>query len=275
VRALAACEGGEIAAVGDGLPRAVKLNKGPEGVAPLFMLSGVHIYRPLAKRLEGVCPAFGIFTHREIEAFGPQADFQPVGQLADDYIRIIRAQQPHGPYRILGYSFSGIIAYEVVQRLRAAGEEVAFLALIDSHLPEWNAGWKQRLVMLRRLWQTPWRDSRIFLWQKLRQALHLGGAEPIVYHDDHELGEWEVQRGETNFNTIAAYRPQIQPSDCPMLLLVSSVRLRGNPLHSPYCGWEPFATKLDAEYLEADHFQMMRDDPHLSRVAGILRKRLE
>lgn len=274
VRALAAYEGGEITAVAEGLPRAVPLNNGPREATPLFMLSGVHIYRPLAKHLEDLCPVYGIFTHREIEAFDPQADFQPVGQLADDYIRIMRAQQPHGPYRILGYSFSGIIAYEVVQRLRAAGEEVAFLALIDSHLPEWNAGWKQRLAMLGRLRQAPRRDAAAFLWQKLRQALHLGGAEPIVYHDDHELGEWEVQRGETNFNTIAAYRPHIQPSDCPMLLLVSSVRLRDNPLHSRYCGWEPFVAHLDTEFLEADHFQMMRDEPHLSKVAGILRDRL-
>ena len=274
VRSLADHDGETVRTLGDSLPRAVALNSAPVGATPLFMLSGVHIYRRLAKKLEKICPAYGIFTRRETEAFAPQAAFQPVGALAEDYIRIMQGQQPHGPYRLLGYSFSGIVAYEVAQRLREAGETVEFLALIDSHLPEWNAGWRHRLTMLGRLPRTPWRASAAYLWQKLRHALHLSGDRPLVYHDDQELGDWEVQRGVANFNTIAAYRPHIRPSDGEMLLLVSSIRLRENPLHSPCCGWEPFVRKLDARYVEADHFQMMRDEPHLSRVAAILTEKL-
>ena len=275
VRALASYRGGDLAPVAEGLPKAVALNGPVEDTPPLFMLSGVHIYRDLAKRLEGVCQAYGIFTHREIEAFSPDVAFQSVRNLANDYIRILQARQPHGPYRILGYSFSGIVAYEVAQRLRDAGERVSFLALIDSHLPEWNAGWRHRLTMLRRLPAVPWRQSLAFLWQKLRHALRLGGVEAMVYHDDQELGDWEVQRGVANFNTIAEYRPHILPSGEAMLLLVSNVRLRENPLHSPCCGWEPFVRKLDVHHLDADHFQMMRDEPHISKVAGILRDRLK
>jgi amino acid adenylation domain-containing protein len=274
VRSLASLDGEDLPEIGDGLPRAVSLNNAPMDTTPLFMLSGVHIYRNLAKKLEGVCPAFGIFTRREIEAFATEADFQPVGALAEDYIRIIRAQQPHGPYRILGYSFSGIIAYEVARRLREAGETVEFLALIDSHLPEWNAGWKHRLTMLSRLPRAPWRQSTAFIWQKLRTMFRLSGNEPMVYHDDQELGDWEVARGVTNYNTIAAYRPYIRPSDGEMLLLVSAVRLRENPLHSPFCGWELYVPKLDSRLVEADHFQMMREEPHLTRVAAILAEKL-
>jgi thioesterase domain-containing protein len=32
--------------------------------------------------------------------------------------------------------------------------------------------------------------------------------------------------------------------------------------------------KLEAHTVEADHFQMMRDERHLSRVAAILREKL-
>ena len=274
VRALASYRGGDLDPVAEGLPRAVALNGDIEGEAPLFMLSGVHIYRELANRLEGVCPAFGVFTHREIEAFSPDAETQRVAALADDYISIMRAKQPRGPYRILGYSFSGIVAYEVARRLRSAGETVSLLALIDSHLPEWNAGWRHRLTMLSRLPGVPLRSSMAFLWQKMRRALFRRGDEAVLYHDDRELGDWEVQRGVANFNTIADYRPQILPSEGEIVLLVSGVRLRENPLHSPFCGWEAFVRKIDAHRIEADHFQMMRDEPHISKVAAILRERL-
>ncbi len=275
VRALAAYGGEELPAVGDGLPCAVALNGAMEGEAPLFMLSGVPIYRELAKRLEGICPVFGVFTHHEIETLAPRPAFQSVESMADDYIRILQATQPHGPYRILGYSFSGVIAYEVAQRLHSAGEKVELLALIDTHLPEWkNAAWQRRLAMLARLPRAPWQQSTAFLWKKLRQVWCRKGDEAIVYHDDRELGDCEVQRGVANFNTLAEYHTRIRPWESGMLLLVSAVRLREHPLHSPRCGWEPFVPELEVHTVEADHFQMMRDEPHVSRVAAILGAKL-
>ncbi len=274
VRALAAWRPGGISA-DDGVPRPVLLNRLLPGTTPLYLLSGVHAYRELARRLDGQCTAYGVFAKREIEAFDPESDFQSVESLAEDYIRIIRTQQPSGPYRILGYSFSGIIAYEVAHQLRAAGETVEFLALIDSHLPEWNAGWKHRLAMLSRLPRAPWRQSAAFLWEKLRHMFGAVSEEPQVYHDDRELGEWEVQRGVANYNTIAQYRPRIRPTDLEILLLVSGTRLTENPLHSHSCGWRPFARKLQVHTIEADHFQMMREDPFVSQGAAIIAERLK
>ncbi len=274
VRALAAWRA-DAASARDGLPRPILLNHLLPGTTPLFLLSGVHAYRELAKRLDGQCTAYGVFTKREIEALNPESDFQSVESLAEDYNRIIRAHQPAGPYRILGYSFSGIVAYEVAHQLRAAGERVEFLALIDSHLPEWSAGWKHRLAMLSRLPQAPWRQSAAFLLQKLGHACGGASEEAQVYHDDRELGEWEVQRGVANYKTIAQYRPRIRPTDLQVLLLVSGSRLRENPLHSRSCGWRPFARKLQVHYIDADHFQMMREDPYVSQGAAIIAERLK
>src|SRR5579859_1319329 len=151
---------------------------------------------------------------------------------------------------------------------------VDFLALIDSHLPEWNAGWKHRLAMLTRLPGAPWREAAAFLLRKLRQAAGAGCEEPMVYRDDRELGEWEVQRGVSNYKTIAQYRPRIRPSDADILLLVSGTRLRENPLHSRSCGWRPFVKRLQVHTIGADHFQMMRDDPYVSQAAAIIREKL-
>jgi aspartate racemase len=53
--------------------------------------------------------------------------------MAERYIQEIRRVQPEGPYRIGGYSFGGLVAYEMAQQLEAQGVEVALLALFDTY----------------------------------------------------------------------------------------------------------------------------------------------
>jgi amino acid adenylation domain-containing protein len=56
--------------------------------------------------------------------------------IASYYLQEIRKVQTHGPYFLGGYSIGGIIAFEMAQQLRAAGEEVALLVLFDSQNPD-------------------------------------------------------------------------------------------------------------------------------------------
>jgi amino acid adenylation domain-containing protein len=53
--------------------------------------------------------------------------------MAADYIEQMRAVQPHGPYRVLGWSFGGIAAHEIAVQLEALGEEVAALVILDTY----------------------------------------------------------------------------------------------------------------------------------------------
>jgi amino acid adenylation domain-containing protein len=206
VRALAADRSGGASVEAT---ESVLLNERTSG-PPLFMLSGVHIYRELARRLDGYFATYGVFSPHELGAFDPDGEFQTVEDLAQDYIKSIRRRQPAGPYRLLGYSFSGIIAYEVAHQLERAGEKVEMLVLIDSHLPEWSAGWKGRLSMLSRLRFSTLRGTASFLRRRLRErsAAEYGGAQ--VYYDDKELGLWEVRRGVANYNTVAGYLPRLR-----------------------------------------------------------------
>ncbi|KAG6035714.1 NRPS protein [Claviceps citrina] len=54
-------------------------------------------------------------------------------QLAEYYISLIRDIQPQGPYHILGWSFGGILAMEMAQRLGHRGERLGTLGLIDAY----------------------------------------------------------------------------------------------------------------------------------------------
>ncbi|MET9255220.1 amino acid adenylation domain-containing protein [Streptomyces sp. NPDC003717] len=52
--------------------------------------------------------------------------------MAAHYVAQVRTVQPHGPYRLLGWSFGGNVVQEVAVQLQEAGEEVALLAVMDA-----------------------------------------------------------------------------------------------------------------------------------------------
>jgi amino acid adenylation domain-containing protein len=56
-----------------------------------------------------------------------------VAEMAGRYVQEIQKVQPEGPYRIGGYSFGGLVAYEMAQMLEAKGQQVALLALFDAY----------------------------------------------------------------------------------------------------------------------------------------------
>ncbi|MBW8770258.1 MAG: amino acid adenylation domain-containing protein, partial [Gemmatimonadetes bacterium] len=52
--------------------------------------------------------------------------------MAERHVAELRKVQPHGPYRLAGFCVGGIIAFEMARQLRASGEAVERLIVIDS-----------------------------------------------------------------------------------------------------------------------------------------------
>jgi amino acid adenylation domain-containing protein len=94
---------------------------------PLFCICGVQLYRPLVAHLALDAPVFATYV--------PMVDTLDVATLAREYLVTIRAQQPQGPYRLLGFSLGGVLAYEIAQQLRADGERIQHLSILDSDVP--------------------------------------------------------------------------------------------------------------------------------------------
>jgi acyl-CoA synthetase (AMP-forming)/AMP-acid ligase II len=57
---------------------------------------------------------------------------ETVEEIASEYLRRVREQQPRGPYQLAAYCVSGPVALEVARRLHQDGETVAFLGVIES-----------------------------------------------------------------------------------------------------------------------------------------------
>ena len=64
---------------------------------------------------------------------------QSIEGLARPMLDTVRQAQPRGPYYIAGYSLGGLLAYELAGRLRAAGEPVAWLGILDTAAPAADA----------------------------------------------------------------------------------------------------------------------------------------
>ena len=64
---------------------------------------------------------------------GTEEPFDRIEDMAQFYLDAIRQVQPHGPYLLAGYSLGGLVTLEMAQRLTAAGEKVALLAMLDSY----------------------------------------------------------------------------------------------------------------------------------------------
>ncbi|MBR8744929.1 non-ribosomal peptide synthetase [Nocardiopsis sp. MG754419] len=87
-------------------------------------------YAGLVRHLPGDQPLYGLQT-RALTVPGELPG--SVAEIAEDYLERVRSVRPHGPYRLLGWSFGGLVAHEMAVRLQAAGEEVSFLGLMDSY----------------------------------------------------------------------------------------------------------------------------------------------
>jgi phthiocerol/phenolphthiocerol synthesis type-I polyketide synthase E len=100
---------------------------------PFFCMHGaggnVLIYRELSRLLGDDQPFYGLQSQG---LDGQAPPLTTIVDMATLYANEIRRVRPAGPYLIGGYCLGGTIAYEVAQQLRAQGQEVSLLALLDT-----------------------------------------------------------------------------------------------------------------------------------------------
>ena len=124
---------GDSAGAGPASGSLVPLQAGNSHLSPLFLVhphSGeVFVYRDLARALGPARPVYGLRSRGLELGEEPLADLM---EMARHYVDEIRRVQGSGPYHLAGWSYGGIVAFEIARQLEAAGERVALLALLDA-----------------------------------------------------------------------------------------------------------------------------------------------
>jgi len=88
----------------------------------------VLIFVNLAKYFYGERP-FYAFRARGFDKDQPV--FTSMEEMVTCYADAMQKVQPHGPYALAGYSYGGVVAYEVAKVIESRGEEVKFVGLIN------------------------------------------------------------------------------------------------------------------------------------------------
>jgi thioesterase domain-containing protein/acyl carrier protein len=139
----------------------------PEGsLPPLFfthtILGDVVFVRQFLPYLPPEQPLYAIQARGLEGDDPPHTDFE---EMASDFVKLIRKVQPAGPYFLAGLCDGSLTAVEMARILRAAGEEVAFVGLIDPRANPVEVPWLY--------WKNPEAPAtRLQRWV-VRRGLHL------------------------------------------------------------------------------------------------------
>jgi thioesterase domain-containing protein len=269
----------------------------PSGTRPPFFLvhaigGEVLSYASLAAHLGKDQPVYGIRARLEEGA----RFFSSVEEMATTYVRGIRRMFPSGPYRLGGYSGGGLIAFEIAQQLRAAGEEVSLLAMIDCSAPggaRRSRVWPTALFHLLRnaaYWMVD--DdflnaglgaasgrlrSKAITWRaRLRGALLRGAPEDVDVR--HALGLWHYPDNARDFleafhRALTTYQPR--PYDGTVTVIRSRTRrLVAFAPMNPDLGWLRLASGgVQTRLVPGAHDTIIRE-PRVRKLADVLSQSL-
>ena len=187
-----------------------------------------------------------------------------VPEMAERYLREIRRVQPEGPYRIGGYSFGGLVAYEMAQQLRAQEQEVSLLALFDTYPGKMES----RASQMRNLSKLPLKEALLFLVKKgsfvmmtLRKRLELQMLPRAL-------------RNVRQACAAAAAGYDVQPYDGQVTLFRVKEKSAGS-LDDPYAiWWRVAAGGVDLREISGDHLSLLKE-PQVRLLAEELNDALD
>ncbi|WP_244894106.1 amino acid adenylation domain-containing protein [Planobispora rosea] len=231
---------------------------------PLFCVHpGAGLGWPYSGLLRHLGPEQPVYAFQARVLSEPDYTAPSIEAMARDYLACLRRVQPHGPYRLAGWSMGGLIAHAMAVELRERGEEVALLAILDAypHPVRRNAP-----------------DEREVLSELLAAAGYrgTGETEDIVAFVQAQGGRYAtldeptllaVYRNYRNGVKISQeYEPRIFEGD---VLFVTAAH--GREADSPTAAeWKPYVTGMIEDHMVAcDHESMLNPGP-AAEIAALL-----
>jgi acetoacetyl-CoA synthetase len=202
--------------------------------------------------------------------------------MASAYVDAMREVQPCGPYALAGYSFGGLVAYEMACRLREMGEALDLLALFETDVSSRNLLPKERLLSkwalarrnMRELAAQPPQRWLSFLLEKVAVVWRrvVWRRDFIRELDDPALDLSDTVRArnrqlyEIGAREFAAYQPRHYSGTLSIFRTAHS--------SDPLLFWRRAADRVDVCNIAGRHGTIM-DDPNVTSLAARLRLYLD
>ncbi len=253
---------------------------------------------PLSQMMGDDQPVYG-FAAAGLNARG--AAFESVEAMAHAYLQAARGVHPGEPYLLGGYSFGGVVAFEMARQIQALGGTVEKLILIDSYSPKSAiikelSAWNHNGTMLQSV------GNMLALEWKARALMEPGAlpvgdaAAQVDMTTRHLLRECDIPHSYEALSDLLAkcqavmaahnkalsdYRPVPLPRPVDVVLIQNSEGFIGrrnvlnlpalsNGVESNDHGWDDILQGPTRTLTVAtEHFLMMKS-PALEQVAEIL-----
>lgn len=240
--------------------------KESSGRHPIFFIhaAGLELlfYRELAETLETKSPIFGILP---IGLDGVDTPPKDMGQIARDYIDVIRSRQPHGPYFIVGHCIGAVIAFEMASRLAEQNELVPLIVSIDGAAPT-VPNYKKRSTKRSHV------STLTLLKQKLRSLkrviLHRIKMQTL---SGEKRDAYIRERIRTNYR-VAKQRYRTKPYEGRLLNFHCTDSERYHQ-HSDLA-WKSIAPNARIVHMDCNHSEVL-EQPYATKVAEIIDEELQ
>jgi amino acid adenylation domain-containing protein len=237
-------------------------------------------YYDLARHLGLDQPFYGLQSRG---LTGDAAPHTRIDQMAAHYVAELRHVQPEGPYFLGGRSLGGIIAYEMACQLRALGQDVAFVALLDSYPVGYerllaNSSWlKNRILRASRrvaahvsnIRSLPLSQKHAYVFQKSKYGPVRVKSKlwRIVYRAYQNRGNNlpRVLRDVEQFNWMAArdHTPKVFDGQVTLFWASQDLRAKFDMVE----GWQTLARGgIDLRAVPGTHLDLIKE-PHVAELA--------
>jgi amino acid adenylation domain-containing protein len=227
----------------------------------IFWLHSLAI--PLANELGDDQPFFFVtLTARDLALLGESPSMKDIAACMQ---RKIRAAQPNGPYIIGGACAGSVLAYEVASQLRAAGQELSLLLLLDAptqpYLKSCSAlttKVKHPRFYLYRAARIGWRKTLTNLYRRAVQYCPRS-IRPKLLPIESNLGQRLLA------NAAFVYQPE--KYEGKVLLLLARER---DPLLDFFSAWKSVVSgHLAVYYLQGRHRDLMTSS-NVREIANLI-----
>jgi thioesterase domain-containing protein len=225
-----------------------------------------------------------------LQAMGHEGDQKPdasIEEMAARYIEALRAIQPEGPYLVGGWSFGGLVAFEMAQQLRRSGQRVERVVLLDAPGPGGMAAHADILEDDARLLVGIAREAGGQLaYEELRQLgpdEQLGQLLDLLTRANVLPPGFDLPRAKrwfaafkSNERAAQRYAPPMYPGRLMLLRSSEKMPSLGAPGQEadqdPTLGWNAYSSHpVIVEEVPGDHLSMMTA-PHVQTLADNLRR---
>jgi len=232
-----------------------------DGQKPLFFVhpigGSVLGYKSLADLISTDHSVYGI------QSLDSSESPETIEAIASMYIEAIRKIQPVGPYSLFGASFGGLIAYEMAQQLKQAGESVDHLTMADivcpSHPSQKGTHTLDMISLLTELFAGKSASSSLTDKEKRDSLLQTMGLDHLPQ------GSQDKTFSQIQKYTAALTKYEPKPYSGNVLFFEAKERYFRNSAISVGKTWKGLIPSLEINVVPGNHLSML-NEPNVGQI---------